>query len=60
MLKLNNVSKNFGGMKALHDVSFNITDCNIHALIGPNGAGKTTLFNLITGLVPLAAGEIYF
>ena len=60
MLTFNDVSKNFGGMTAVADVSFTIEKGAIHALIGPNGAGKTTLFNLATGLVSLSGGEVLF
>jgi branched-chain amino acid transport system ATP-binding protein len=59
-LNLRGVSKNFGGLAAVQDVSFEVEQGYIHALIGPNGAGKTTLFNLITGVFPLTAGEITF
>ncbi len=60
MLTFSGVSKYFGGMKAVSDVSFGIEQGAIHALIGPNGAGKTTLFNLATGLVRLSGGQVLF
>ncbi|MBC7195773.1 MAG: ATP-binding cassette domain-containing protein, partial [Deferribacterales bacterium] len=60
MLSLNNVSVNFGGVKALTDVTFNVPANKITALIGPNGAGKTTLFNSITGFIPHFTGDIQF
>ncbi len=59
-LALQNVSKHFGGLHAVHEMSFSVEQGSIHAIIGPNGAGKTTLFNCITGVLPLSAGEITF
>jgi branched-chain amino acid transport system ATP-binding protein len=59
-LKVVNVSKQFGGLAAITDVSLDVPDGSLTALIGPNGAGKTTLFNLITNLFPSTAGEMYF
>ena len=58
MLKVVNVSKNFGGLQALKEVSFEIKKGQIHALIGPNGAGKTTLFNIINGYIKPSSGEV--
>ena len=52
MLRLANVSRRFGGLIAVNNVSFELRAGEIVGLIGPNGAGKTTLFNLITGLTP--------
>jgi len=60
MLKVNRLSKTFGGVKAVQDVSFAVRAGTIHAVIGPNGAGKTTLFNLITGVYTPSDGEIVF
>ncbi len=54
------VSRNFGGLKALDRVDFSIQEREIVGLIGPNGAGKTTLFNLFTGHYQPSEGEIYF
>jgi branched-chain amino acid transport system ATP-binding protein len=59
MLAMNGVCKNFGGLKALKDVSFKIEEGSIHGIIGPNGSGKTTLFNCITGLLEVSGGSIY-
>jgi branched-chain amino acid transport system ATP-binding protein len=60
LLRVENVSKHFGGLTALHQVGFSLESRRIKGLIGPNGAGKTTLFNLITGIYPVSAGSIYF
>jgi ABC-type branched-subunit amino acid transport system ATPase component len=60
LLEINNVTKDFGGLKALNDVSLQIGDREIISLIGPNGAGKTTLFNCITGTMPPDSGSIKF
>jgi len=59
MLKIENVSKHFGGITALDHVSLEIREGTITGIIGPNGAGKTTLFNIITGLYPQDGGDIY-
>ena len=58
MLNISNISKSFGGVKALNDVSLNIEKGKITALIGPNGAGKTTLFNVINGSLKPDTGQI--
>ncbi|MEI4769139.1 ABC transporter ATP-binding protein [Psychrobacillus sp. FJAT-51614] len=60
VLELKKISKNFGGISALTDVSFTINEGEIFGLIGPNGAGKTTMFNVITNMFPLTSGEISF
>ena len=60
MLSLSAVSRNFGGLEVLKDVSFTVPQGGIFGLIGPNGAGKTTVFNLITGLLPPSSGDITF
>jgi ABC-type branched-subunit amino acid transport system ATPase component len=59
-LDVRNVTKNFGGLRAIDSVSFHIERGEIFSIIGPNGAGKTTLFNLITGFLPPTDGEIVF
>lgn len=60
MLSIRNLSKEFGGIKAVQEVSIDIAPGAIHAVIGPNGAGKTTLFNLVTGVYVPTTGEIIF
>jgi len=59
-LELKRVSKSFGGLKALSNVSFDLEEGEILGIIGPNGAGKTTLFNAITGFFNPDGGEIWF
>jgi branched-chain amino acid transport system ATP-binding protein len=60
LLSLERVSKNFGGNRAVSDVTFSLNEGEIVGLIGPNGAGKTTLVNLITGVQRATGGTIYF
>jgi branched-chain amino acid transport system permease protein len=57
-LEIERVSRAFGGLRALRDVSFSVDPGSIHALIGPNGAGKTTLINVITGFYRADSGRI--
>ena len=59
-LRVEGLSKSFGGVSAVNDVSLSITVGERLAIIGPNGAGKTTLFNLINGQLSATAGHIYF
>ena len=60
ILSLRDVSKHFGGIRAVDGVSLDVSPRRITGLIGPNGAGKTTLFNVISGLYKLDSGEIHF
>lgn len=60
LLSIHNLTKAFGGLVAVHGVSFNVKAGTIMGLIGPNGAGKTTVFNLITGNYKPDSGEIIF
>jgi len=59
ILSISGLSKQFGGVKAVSDVSFEVAPSSVHGLIGPNGAGKTTCFNLVAGVFPATAGNIY-
>lgn len=58
LLTLRKVTKNFGGLRAVNDLSLDVSKGYIYGLIGPNGAGKTTVFNLITGVYPCNSGDI--
>jgi branched-chain amino acid transport system ATP-binding protein len=60
MLEVRNISKSFGGIQAVADVSFTVAKGEIVGLIGPNGAGKTTCFNLITGFFRPSGGGVVF
>ncbi|NOX20927.1 MAG: ABC transporter ATP-binding protein [Nitrospirae bacterium] len=60
LLKVEGLSKSFGGLEAVKDVSFEVPRGSIKALIGPNGAGKTTLFNLISGNIRPDRGTVLF
>ena len=60
MLSVGHVTRTFGGIVAVDDVSFDVSEGEIAGLIGPNGAGKTTMFNLITRLYSPDEGEIAF
>jgi branched-chain amino acid transport system ATP-binding protein len=58
LLELKNVSRSFGGIRAIHNVSLALEPGKIVGLIGPNGAGKSTLVNIITGVHPASSGEV--
>lgn len=58
-LKVDNITHQFGGLRAVHDYELSIEAGQIYGLIGPNGAGKTTIFNLITGIYTPTHGHIY-
>jgi branched-chain amino acid transport system ATP-binding protein len=60
MLRIEKVTKSFGGVMAIRDLDLRVDKGIIFGLIGPNGAGKTTLFNLITGVLPATSGSILF
>jgi branched-chain amino acid transport system ATP-binding protein len=60
LLTLTNVTRRFGAVKALTDISLSVEQGELRAIIGPNGAGKTTLFNLISGFFPPSDGSIMF
>jgi branched-chain amino acid transport system ATP-binding protein len=60
MLEVRNLFVNYGAIRALSDISFNVEEGEIVALIGANGAGKTTTLNTISGLLPVIKGQIFF
>ncbi|HQT67269.1 MAG: ABC transporter ATP-binding protein [Rhodospirillales bacterium 20-60-12] len=60
LLQLDHISRRFGAIKALTDISIDVAQGELRAIIGPNGAGKTTLFNLISGFFPPSEGKIIF
>jgi branched-chain amino acid transport system ATP-binding protein len=60
VLEAKSLTRRFGGLVAVNDVSFTVNQHEIFGLIGPNGAGKTTLFNLITAFIPLSSGELRY
>jgi len=60
VLEVDNISINFGGLRALDDVSFSVDEAEVVGLIGPNGAGKTTMMNIICGIYKPTDGRIFF
>ena len=60
LLTVEQLCREFGGLRAVQEVSFAVGEGEIFGLIGPNGAGKTTLFNLLTGLTPASSGTVTF
>ena len=60
LLRIDNLSKRYGALVAVDNVSMQVADGEVRAVIGPNGAGKTTLFHLITGVVPPSTGSVRF
>lgn len=60
ILQVRSLSKAFGGLQALYDITFSVQARSIHAVIGPNGAGKTTFFNLVTGVYAPDTGQVLF
>jgi len=60
ILSANNLTKSFGGLRAVGNLSFELEEGEVLGLIGPNGAGKTTVFNCLSGFMPPDEGEIYF
>ena len=60
VLRTENLTKRFGGLTAVDNLSISLPGGRIHAIIGPNGAGKTTFFNLVTGLLSPSSGRIFF
>src|SRR5256885_16906393 len=58
ILQASNISKNFGGVQALKDVSFDLPESAVLGLIGPNGSGKSTLFNIIEGMEKPTSGIV--
>ncbi len=60
VLAAKGLTRRFGGLIAVNDVSFTVQKHEIFRLIGPNGAGKTTLFNVMTGLIPASSGNLIY
>jgi branched-chain amino acid transport system ATP-binding protein len=60
ILRTQGLTRRFGGLVAVDDLSFSLAGSRLHAIIGPNGAGKTTFFNLVSGLLAPSAGRVFF
>ena len=60
LLQVKKLCRQFGGLHAVRDLDFEVTDGEILGLIGPNGAGKTTVVNLVTGMIMPTSGEVIF
>ncbi len=60
ILKIQNLTKNFGNVSAVSNVSIEVEEGTIHSIIGPNGAGKSTFFNMISGVIPPSEGTVYY
>lgn len=60
LFEATDIAVSFGGVRAIHDVSFSVEEGEIYSIMGPNGAGKTTVFNLISRFYDLDHGEMYF
>lgn len=58
VLRTENLTKKFGGLTAVDNLSLSLPSGRLHAIIGPNGAGKTTFFNLVSGILPLTSGKV--
>ena len=60
LLRVKNLTRTFGGVRALDGVELCVADGEVHGLIGPNGAGKTTLINVLSGIIAPSSGEVYW
>ena len=60
ILKIQNLTKNFGSISAVSNVNLEVEEGTIHSVIGPNGAGKSTFFNMISGVIPPSKGSVYY
>ncbi len=59
MIKVSNLTKQYGDVLAVNDISFNVEDGHVYGFLGPNGAGKSTTMNIITGCIAATSGEVY-